>query len=109
VLITYSNLQPADKVPASFMPPRAAAINHSELLDCRHRDKRSHRRRWPPSSGRRAGSGGHSIEAADRALQVGPVAGLAQGDEPYSPAMVRAREAEWRRENRNAVGIALRR
>jgi hypothetical protein len=46
-----------------------------------------HRRGWRHHlpAGLRHGSGGHRVEAADRALQVGPIAGLAQGEEPGKP------------------------
>jgi hypothetical protein len=39
----------------------------------------------PPSSGRRAGSGGHRLEAAVRALSIGPVNGLAENQKSGQP------------------------
>jgi bifunctional non-homologous end joining protein LigD len=55
-----------------------------------HTDRRHHLPAGLPD-----GPGGHRVEAPLRALSVGPVAGLDQGEESEQPAMIRAREAEW--------------
>jgi hypothetical protein len=41
------------------------------------------------------GPGGHRVEAAERALTVGPSRDWLKVKYPDSPAMIRAREAEW--------------
>ena len=53
----------------------------------RHRAQRAHRRgrRHDLPAGLPHGPGGHRVEAAERALPVGPVAGLDQGQEPGQP------------------------
>jgi hypothetical protein len=39
--------------------------------------------------------GGHRVGETERAIPVRPLNRLAQGQEPDSPAMIRARDAKW--------------
>jgi ATP-dependent DNA ligase len=79
------------------MPPRATAINHSDLLDCRHRPQRPYREDGATifRQACRMGLEGIVSKKLSAPYRSGPSRDWLKVKNPDSPAMIRARDAEW--------------